>query len=95
MDYTHLSSSQKVNHFRNHYELTRKDLLIQNVRKHQRKLLKEGRVLEAEQLDFIPKSFIFPQEFSLFQTHFKTLTEDSTWIVKPNGKAQGRGIFLI
>lgn len=30
-DRIHLDDHQRVNHFRNHYELTRKDLLVKNV----------------------------------------------------------------
>jgi len=30
-DHVHLDDHQRVNHFRNHYELTRKDLLVKNV----------------------------------------------------------------
>ena len=30
-DHIHMDDHQRVNHFRNHYELTRKDLLVKNV----------------------------------------------------------------
>ena len=36
MDKVHLSDWQRVNHFPNHYELTRKDLLIKNLKRAKR-----------------------------------------------------------
>ena len=38
---------QRINHFRNHYELTRKDNLIKNLKRTQRALLREGLEEEA------------------------------------------------
>lgn len=37
-----LSDDQMVNHFPNHYELTRKDLLIKNIKRYRKELEKEG-----------------------------------------------------
>jgi tubulin polyglutamylase TTLL9 len=38
-----LQDHQRVNHFRNHYELTRKDLLIKNLKRIKKQLEKEDR----------------------------------------------------
>lgn len=37
-----LSDEQIVNHFPNHYELTRKDLMIKNIKRYRKDLEKEG-----------------------------------------------------
>jgi len=36
-----------VNHFRNHYELTRKDLMVKNLKRHKKQLEKEGKYDDA------------------------------------------------
>lgn len=40
-----LSDDQMVNHFPNHYELTRKDLMIKNIKRYRKELEKEGNPL--------------------------------------------------
>jgi tubulin polyglutamylase TTLL9 len=42
-----LQDYQRVNHFRNHYELTRKDLLIKNLKRIKKQLEKEDRCSPA------------------------------------------------
>lgn len=37
-----LSDDQLVNHFPNHYELTRKDLMIKNIKRYRKEMEKEG-----------------------------------------------------
>ena len=37
-----LSDEQMVNHFPNHYELTRKDLMIKNIKRYRKDMEKEG-----------------------------------------------------
>ena len=93
MDHGHLESHQKVNHFRNHYELTRKDLMIKNLKRYKKTCEKEGRAEEAASIDFFPVTFNMPSEYSLFVEEFKK-NPNNVWIMKPVGKAQGRGIFL-
>ncbi len=44
--------------------------------------------------EFISTSYVLPQEHALFQEEFKR-NPGSIWIMKPVGKAQGKGIFLI
>ena len=41
LDKLHLADWQRINHFPNHYELTRKDLLIKNLKRAKRQLEKE------------------------------------------------------
>ena len=40
-----------LNHFPNHYELTRKDLMVKNIKRYRRELEKDGNTL-AEKDDF-------------------------------------------
>lgn len=47
-DRIHLQPHQRVNHFRNHYELTRKDLLVKNIKRAQRQAHREGSHEEAQ-----------------------------------------------
>ncbi|CAD8192456.1 unnamed protein product [Paramecium octaurelia] len=95
MDHIHLQSHQKINHFRNHYELTRKDLMIKNLKKQRRMLEKEGKTDEANSYNFFPLTYHLPSEYPIFNEEFKKQGDNKTaWIMKPIGKSQGRGIFL-
>ncbi|XP_048463822.1 polyglutamylase complex subunit TTLL1-like [Rhincodon typus] len=96
-----LSDDQIVNHFPNHYELTRKDLMIKNIKRYRKELEKEGSPLAEKDengkyvyLDFVPVTFMLPADYNMFVEEFRK-NPNSTWIMKPCGKAQGRGIFLI
>jgi len=95
-DHIHLRSpNQRINHFRNHYELTRKDLLVKNVKRSKRQAEKEGNTEEARLFGMIsPQTFVLPQEYSIFVEEFKKYSHDTYWIMKPVGKSQGKGIFL-
>ncbi|CAK93295.1 unnamed protein product (macronuclear) [Paramecium tetraurelia] len=95
MDHIHLQPHQKINHFRNHYELTRKDLMIKNLKKQKRALEKEGKIDEANAYNFFPLTYHLPSEYPIFNEEFKKQGDNKTaWIMKPIGKSQGRGIFL-
>merc|ERR1712176_1345919 len=45
-------------------------------------------------LDFIPVTYILPADYNIFVEEFRK-NPTSTWIMKPNAKARGIGIFLI
>ena len=91
-DHCYLEEHQRVNHFRNHYELTRKNLMAKNLKKYKKSIEKESKV-EAAKCDFFPTTFELPSEYHLFVEDFKK-KPGTIWIMKPAGKAQGRGIFL-
>ncbi|KAI8620013.1 tubulin-tyrosine ligase family-domain-containing protein [Chytriomyces sp. MP71] len=93
-DHMYLAEGQRINHFRNHYELTRKDLLVKNMKRMIKTMEKEYGKAEGAKFDFICTSYVLPQEHALFQEEFKR-NPGSVWIMKPVGKAQGKGIFLI
>ena len=92
-DNLRLQDHQRVNHFRNHYELTRKDLMIKNLKRQQRALAREGNDEEAAKYDFSPTTYVLPADYGLFNEEFKHHV-GAFWIMKPIGGAQGKGIFL-
>ncbi|EFJ49146.1 tubulin tyrosine ligase, partial [Volvox carteri f. nagariensis] len=92
LDKMHLADWQRINHFPNHYELTRKDLLIKNLKRAKKQLEREERLAEAAQYNFFPLTFVVPSEYRMFVEEFKR--SGGVWIMKPIGKAQGQGIFL-
>lgn len=96
-----MNDNQIINHFPNHYELTRKDLLIKNIKRYRKELEREGNPLAEREgpgrylyLDFIPVTFVLPSDYSMFVEEYRKQPH-STWIMKPCGKSQGAGIFLI
>ena len=93
LDDVKLEPHQRVNHFRNHYELTRKDLLVKNLKRHKKQLAKEGKHEEVLLYDFFPPTLVLPAEYSIFVESYKK-NPGSIWIMKPIAKSQGKGIFL-
>jgi tubulin polyglutamylase TTLL1 len=96
-----LTDEQVISHYPNHYELTRKDLMVKNIKRYRKDLEKEGSPLAEKDetaryihLDFIPITFMLPADYNLFVEEFRK-NPSSTWIMKPAGKARGIGIFLI
>ncbi|GMR59130.1 hypothetical protein PMAYCL1PPCAC_29325 [Pristionchus mayeri] len=87
------TSRQFVNHFRNDFELTRKDNLIKNYKKMKRNLEK-NKSKESAKYTFMPASYVLPSEYHIFVEEFKKYPENTIWIMKPVAGAQGRGIFL-
>ncbi len=74
-------------------QLTRKDNLIKNIKRAQRQLQREGKDEEAKKYDFAPFTYVLPADYGLFVEEFKQQA-GAIWIMKPIGKAQGKGIFL-
>lgn len=91
-DHCYLEEHQRVCHFRNHYELSRKNLMAKNLKRLKKQLEKESKV-EAAKCDFFPTTYELPSEYHIFVEEFKR-RPGTIWIMKPAGKAQGRGIFL-
>ena len=97
-----LSDFQVVNHFPNHFELTRKDLMVKNIKRYKKELDKvhaernEGSTLVTprDDLDLLPTTFILPQDFLLLTEEFKRSPGDM-WIMKPISKSRGIGIFIV
>ncbi|CAF96334.1 unnamed protein product, partial [Tetraodon nigroviridis] len=93
LDYVCMEDHIRINHFQNQYELCRKNLMVKNLKRHQKSLEKHIGRMEASKCDFFPCTFVLPSEYHLFREEFKR-TLGSTWIMKPVRKSQGKGIFL-
>jgi len=96
-----LADDQIINHYPNHYELTRKDMMLKNVKRYRKELEKEGNIFAEKDeygkyihLEFIPTTFLLPGDYNLFVEEFRK-NPSSPWIMKPAGRSQGAGIFLI
>uniref|UniRef100_M4AQX9 Tubulin--tyrosine ligase-like protein 9 n=2 Tax=Xiphophorus TaxID=8082 RepID=M4AQX9_XIPMA len=92
-DHSYMDEHVKINHFRNHYELSRKNLMVKNLKRYQKNLEKEVGREEAFKCDFFPCTFVLPSEYHLFVEEFNR-NPGSIWIMKPVAKSQGKGIFL-
>ena len=84
----------RLNHFRNHYELTRKNLMAKNLKRLRKFIERESGKIEAAKCDFFPTTFELPSDYHIFVEEFKRCP-NSTWIMKPIAKSQGKGIFLV
>ncbi|KAJ3318366.1 putative tubulin polyglutamylase ttll1 [Boothiomyces sp. JEL0866] len=74
-----LNDTQVINHFPNHLELTKKDLLVKNVKRYKKDLEKDKDKLYTMKYQYI---------------EFKK-NPSSVWIMKPTDKARGIGIFIV
>lgn len=87
-----MCDNQKINHFPQSYELTRKDRLCYNVVQMQDKFGKD-------EFNIIPDTYILPDEFADFYSHFHKLkakeVQNNQWIIKPQNSSQGKGIYII
>uniref|UniRef100_A0ABM5G4Y2 Tubulin--tyrosine ligase-like protein 9 n=1 Tax=Pogona vitticeps TaxID=103695 RepID=A0ABM5G4Y2_9SAUR len=92
-DHTYMDEHVRISHFRNHYELTRKNYIVKNLKRFRKQLEREAGKLEAMKCDFFPKTFEMPSEYHLFVEEFRK-NPGITWIMKPVARSQGRGIFL-
>mmetsp|Transcript_29221 Transcript_29221/g.76529 ORF Transcript_29221/g.76529 Transcript_29221/m.76529 type:complete len:406 (+) Transcript_29221:100-1317(+) len=96
-----LHDHQILNHFPNHYELTKKDCMVRNIKRYRKEIEREGSPLAERDekgrwvhLDIIPDTFMLPHEHGMFVEEFRRCG-GGTWIMKPTGSAQGKGIFLV
>ncbi|XP_077370786.1 putative tubulin polyglutamylase TTLL9 [Festucalex cinctus] len=92
-DHSYMEEHVRINHFRNNYELTRKDFMLKNLKRFKKHLEREASCMEGSNCDFFPCTFALPNEYHLFVEEFKR-NPGSTWIMKPAAKSQGAGIFL-
>ncbi|XP_075427853.1 putative tubulin polyglutamylase TTLL9 isoform X2 [Ascaphus truei] len=92
-DHIYMDEHVRICHFRNHYELTRKNFMVKNLKRFRKQLERESGRQEAARCDFFPKTFELPAEYHLFVEEFRR-NPGITWIMKPVARSQGRGIFL-
>ncbi|XP_068608285.1 probable tubulin polyglutamylase TTLL9 [Brachionichthys hirsutus] len=92
-DHSYMKERVRINHFPNYYELSRKSLMVKNLKRYQRNLMRDVGHMEASKCAFFPCTFALPSEYHLFLEAFRK-TPGSIWIMKPVAKSQGKGIFL-
>ncbi|KAF3826996.1 hypothetical protein GH733_002482 [Mirounga leonina] len=75
--------------------------MVKNIKRYRKGLEKEGSPpAEKDEngkylyLDFVPVTYMLPGDYNLFVEEFRKISP-STRIMKPCGKARGKGIFLI
>ncbi|VDL61713.1 unnamed protein product [Hymenolepis diminuta] len=88
-----LSDHVRLCHFRNHYELTRKNLMVKNLKRAKKEVEKKSGSKLSSEFDFFPTTFELPMEYHMFLEEFKK-NPGFIWIMKPVAKSQGKGIFL-
>eukprot|EP00826_Nyctotherus_ovalis_P009527 TRINITY_DN1251_c0_g2_i2.p1 TRINITY_DN1251_c0_g2~~TRINITY_DN1251_c0_g2_i2.p1 ORF type:complete len:521 (+),score=103.93 TRINITY_DN1251_c0_g2_i2:426-1988(+) len=76
---------QKINHFPDMSPLYKKNLLARNLSKMQRGF--------GEEYGFFPQTWTLPGDWNWLKVRMGA-EEGKTYIVKPEGSSQGRGIFL-
>lgn len=67
--------------------------MAKNLKRLRKALEKESKV-EAAKCEFFPTTFELPSEYHIFVEEFKKCP-GTIWIMKPAGKAQGKGPRLI
>lgn len=68
-----LKNNQMINHFPNHYELTRKDLLAKNLKKFKpspRTITTATGIKMDLSNNFLPSTYLLPTEYTLFMDEF-------------------------
>ena len=93
------TETQYINHFRDHSEITRKDMLAKNLKRMRHDLKGHGQMQYVNQLMFFPETYVLPVEFGMLKQRMlevqKSGEQGVVWIMKPCGKSQGKGIFMI
>mmetsp|Transcript_1057 Transcript_1057/g.3431 ORF Transcript_1057/g.3431 Transcript_1057/m.3431 type:complete len:998 (-) Transcript_1057:2293-5286(-) len=92
---------QRINHYPEIKQLTRKDLLKRHL---ERCRLIYGMGRGSEHFNLMPQTYILPSEYAQFIDAFTTNeaeqgqhkgNESNIWIMKPVGLSRGRGIFIV
>lgn len=99
LNFDHLLVWQKVNHFTESRQLTRKDMLKRNIQS----LTEMGKGKKSgEFFEIMPLTFLLPAEYKSFVKAFheieatKAVTgTKNVWILKPIGLSRGRGISMV
>jgi hypothetical protein len=86
-------SLRLLNHFPNHYELTRKDLMVKNIKRYRKDMEKENNpIAEKDEvgnylyMDIVPNTYILPGDYTIFVEEFRR-NANIMWIMKPSSKA--------
>jgi tubulin polyglutamylase TTLL1 len=65
-----LNDMQLLNHYPNHYELTRKDLMVKNIKRYMKEINRLGDAQQPPEL--VPVTYLLPADYTLFvsDSHF-------------------------
>ena len=85
--YEGLHANQRINHFPNSFEITRKDKMYINLMIMQEKF-------GIKEYGFFPETYLMPEEFARFSPRYRN-DRGARWIVKPSNSSQGRGIHIL
>jgi tubulin polyglutamylase TTLL5 len=99
LNYSQMLIWQKVNHFPESRQLTRKDMLKRNIQC----LSEMGKGKKSgEFFEIMPTTFLLPAEFTQFVKSFHEIESTKAvtgavniWIMKPVGLSRGRGITMV
>lgn len=99
LNFDHLLVWQKVNHFCESRQLTRKDMLKRNLQS----LTEMGKGKKSgEFFEIMPVTFLLPADYNAFVKTFHEIESSraetgchNTWILKPIGLSRGRGISMV
>lgn len=98
-DIDDLLTWQKVNHYPDARQLTRKDLLAKNLYRLQRRIgFGPGPAPSSSPFAVMPTTYLLPQEYDMFARAFSEAAagaELNLWIVKPTALSRGRGIHIV
>jgi hypothetical protein len=97
---SHLLVWQKVNHFEESRQLTRKDFLKKNIERYT-----DMPHSLAKEFEIMPLTFLLPHEYNAFVSAYTNVESQrisgngpammNYWILKPVGLSRGRGISMI
>ncbi|XP_043473957.1 tubulin polyglutamylase TTLL4-like [Leptopilina heterotoma] len=83
-----IKESQKINHFPGTFQIGRKDRLWRNFN---RMMIKYGK----KEFDFIPRTYVLPQDLRSFRQIWEKQGNKEKWIIKPPASARGTGIRVV
>lgn len=78
---------QKMNHFPGCWQLGRKDYMWKNLNKQRRSF--------PEAYNFVPMTYLFPNDYDRFEMLRENADKGMLWILKPTNAACGRGIKMV
>lgn len=80
-----LNELQVINHYPNHFELTRKDLMVKNIKRYIKETSRDSSAGAVP--DFVPVTYLLPADYTLFVEEFRR-NPNAMWIMKPTSRSQ-------